>query len=354
MIDWQLLLPTVVIVALGLTTLGSISLTLFYSQIAFFIFGLILFIFLSRFHYQNHLYLTRIYAVALVVLLVLPFIFGAVTRGSVRWVQIGSLTIQPSEIIKPLLIIILASFLAQTQRLHSLLRLLVYALIIFIPTLLIFKQPDLGSTIVVIAVWMAILIASDFPFVYSFSTLIFGLALSPLVIKFLKPYQQLRLTSFLNPYSDPKTSGYHVIQSIIAVGSGGLWGRGLGHGIQSQLKFLPERQTDFIFASLAEELGLIGSLILLIAYFMLLKHLLNIARHAPDQFSCLIVIGVFSLLAFQALVNISMNLGLLPITGITLPLVSSGGSSILATMMALGLVNNISSYQTHKQPLEIK
>jgi rod shape determining protein RodA len=223
-----------------------------------------------------------------------------------------------------------------------------------IPALLIFKQPDLGSTLVVAAFWWAIFFAADLPLKYFIGTTVAALASLPLVWRFLAEYQKQRITAFLNPYADPRGSGYHLLQSIIAVGSGGFFGRGLGRGIQSQLRFLPESNTDFIFASLAEELGLAGSALLLIAYFLLLKRLLFIARQAPDNFSQLLTVGVFAMMLFQLLVNIGMNLGILPITGITLPLVSSGGSSLLATMISLGLVHNISRQQLPLKSLEIK
>jgi len=347
-VDLKIIIPTLILLVFSLTSLGSISSKLAISQLIFFIIGSLLFYFFSKFDYKNHQHLINIYSVSSLVLLIMPFIFGAVTRGSVRWIQIGSLTLQPSEIIKPFLIIIFSYFLAQKPDFLKYLGLLI------IPAFLIFKQPDLGSALVVAVFWLAILFASDLPLYLPLSLLLGALGLSPLIYKFLKPYQQQRIISFLNPYTDPKASGYHVIQSTIAVGSGGLLGRGLGSGTQSQLQFLPERHTDFIFALIAEELGLIGAIILLITFFFLLKHLLNIAKHAPDKFSQLITVGMFTMLFFQVTVNIAMNLGLLPITGITLPLVSAGGSSVLATMIALGIIHNISTNSSLKQGLVIR
>jgi rod shape determining protein RodA len=347
-LDWQLIIPSLILLVFGLAALGSISLNLALTQFIFIIIGGLIFFFFSKFHYQNHRHLISLYTIGSLVFLILPFLFGAVTRGSIRWIQIGSLTLQPSEIIKPFLIIIFASLLAQKTNL------LTYFSYLLIPAFLIFKQPDLGSTLVVMAIWLGMLFISDLPVIYPLGLLLAGFGLSPLIYKFLKPYQQQRIISFLNPYADPKASGYHVIQSTIAVGSGGLWGRGLGHGTQSQLQFLPERHTDFIFALIAEEMGLFGSIILLVTYFFLLKRLLNIAQQAPDKFSQLITIGVFSMIFFQAIVTIAMNLGLLPITGITLPLVSSGGSSLLATMIGLGIVHNIYLHSSPRKLLEIR
>lgn len=347
-VDWQLIIPIIVILSLSLSILFSISAPIAWFQLSFIGLGLILFILLARFNYQHHQPLTKIYALVSLVFLILPFIFGAVTRGSIRWIQLGSLTLQPSELIKPFLILIFSFILVKKPHLPT------YLISLIIPVILIFKQPDLGSTLVVMATWLGIWFVSKLSLWLLAATSATLAVLSPVVYQFLRPYQKLRIQSFLNPYADPKGSGYQVIQSTIAVGAGKLFGRGLGGGTQSQLQFLPERHSDFIFASLAEETGFLGALILITAIFFLLKRLIQIAKKAPDNYSQMIVIGVFVMLAFQALVNIAMNLGLLPITGITLPLVSAGGSSMLATAIALGTVHNISSQALTKRSLEIK
>jgi len=341
-IDWQLLLPAVIILIFGLASIFSISTPLGFNQLIFAIIGLIAFLIFASFPYTSHRYLVWIYAIISLFLLVLPFLFGTLTRGAVRWLQFGSLTLQPSEIIKPFLIIIFSHFLSLKTNLFR------YGLLLILPVLLIFKQPDLGSTLVIIAIWLGILIASKLPLSGLIIIAFLGLTVTPLAWYQFKPYQQQRIISFLNPYADPKTSGYHSIQSIIAVGSGGLLGKGLGLGPQSQLDFLPERHTDFIFASLAESLGFFGSVSLILAYFFLLRRLLLISRQAPDQFGRLLGTGVFTLIFFQFIVNVGMNIGLLPITGITLPLVSSGGSSLLATAVSLGLAHNLSQH-THSK-----
>ncbi|MCX6817203.1 MAG: FtsW/RodA/SpoVE family cell cycle protein [Candidatus Beckwithbacteria bacterium] len=342
------LIPVLIILIFSFLSLISISLALGLDQLLFIAVGLLAFFVFSRLPYSLHRYVVKIYSVFVVIFLLLPFLFGTLTRGAIRWIQIGPLTLQPSEIIKPFLIIIFSAFMANRPRI------LTYSLVLIIPAVLIFKQPDLGSALVIVAVWLGILLASKI----SFKTLtIFSLAVllvSPLAWRGLKAYQQQRIASFLNPYADPKVSGYHLIQSVISVGSGGFFGRGLGHGPQSQLKFLPERQTDFIFASLSEELGFAGSLTLILAYFFLLKWLLAVTLKASDEFGRLISAGVFSLIFFQFTVNVGMNLGLLPITGITLPLVSSGGSSILAISICFGLVYNISKSSPPQKSLEIK
>jgi len=353
-IDWQLLIPVFILTASSLTILTSISPQLAASQLIFFITGLLLFFLISNLHYRIHFYLYIPYMFIALAFLLLPILFGAVTRGSIRWIQIGKFTLQSSEIIKPLLIIIFSAFLAQKNIASSLKKLIIYLAIFSIPAFLIFKQPDLGSTLVVTAIWSAILFVSDIPLFYLISLLAFTVISSPLIWKFLADYQKQRLIVFLNPYADPKGAGYHMLQSIIAIGSGGIFGRGLGSGIQSQLRFLPENHTDFIFASLTEELGLIAAFFILAVFFFLLKRLLDISRTAPDKFSQLLAIGIFAMIFSQTVINIGMNLGILPITGITLPLVSYGGSSMLATMISLGFINNFSSKPIHKKILEIK
>ena len=274
--------------------------------------------------------------------------------GSVRWIQLGNFTIQPSELIKPLLIIIFAGFLSVKHSWSQPIQFIVYGLLVLLPAGLIYFQPDLGSTLVVLAIWLGMLLASDWPWFYPFSLIIAGAAFIPLAIKFLHPYQQQRLLTFLNPYQQAGSSGYQVIQSLVAIGSGGFFGRGLGQGIQLQLQFLPESHTDFIFAALAEELGFVGSCVLILAYFWLLKYLLTLASQAPDKFGYLVVMGSFFMLSFQIIVNLGMNLGILPVTGITLPLASGGGSSLLSVMFCLGLVANIESHHSVKTPLAIK
>ena len=347
------LIPLLVILIISFLSLTSISLTLGLNQLLFVVIGLLAFVIFSRLPYSLHRYLIKIYSAGVVIFLLLPFLFGTLTRGAVRWIQLGPLTLQPSEIAKPFLIIIFSYFLSRPAK-NYLLQITYYGLLLVIPAILVFKQPDLGSALVIVAIWLGILFASKISFRKLVIFFIAFLIITPLAWRGLKSYQQQRFASFLNPYADPKASGYHLIQSVISVGSGGFLGKGLGHGSQSQLKFLPERQTDFIFASLSEEWGFIGSASLILAYFFLLKWLLTVTAKAPDEFGRLIGIGVFSLIFFQTIVNLGMNLGLLPITGITLPLISSGGSSILAISICLGLVNNISKAGLSHRPLEIK
>ncbi|AKM79318.1 MAG: Rod shape-determining protein RodA [Candidatus Beckwithbacteria bacterium GW2011_GWB1_47_15] len=333
------------ITALGLATLGSIDLNLFTSQLVFIGLGAAFFWLVYRIPLAAHRQLVWVYFVLASIFLTLPLIFGQVTRGAVRWIELVGVTAQPSEIIKPVLILVFAAAAGK--------KIFYYLGLMILPAFLIFNQPDLGSTLVVIAVGLAILIASNLPLKSLLLSVLAALILSPLIWFNLKPYQQTRIETFLNPFADPKGAGYQVLQSIIAVGSGGVSGRGLGRGSQSQLAFIPERHSDFIFATIAESFGLVGALVLLVLYFLFLRRLLAIAKSQEDDFSRLVAVGVFSLFAFQFTVNVGMNLGLLPVTGINLPLVSAGGSSYLASAASLALVYRISQ-KSRKTTLEIK
>ncbi|HKZ34994.1 MAG TPA: FtsW/RodA/SpoVE family cell cycle protein, partial [Patescibacteria group bacterium] len=182
----------------------------------------------------------------------------------------------------------------------------------------------------------------------------FVLLVLPGIWFLLREYQKQRIFSFLNPYADPLGTGYNVIQSTIAVGSGQLFGRGLGRGTQSRLQFLPEYHTDFIFATLAEELGFFGSILLLFLFFFLIFHVFETARSAPNTFGVFIAIGVGAMILFQVCVNVGMNIGIIPITGITLPLVSYGGSSLLATLISLGLVASVFCKKRQDQALRLQ
>lgn len=271
--------------------------------------------------------------------LILPFIFGTVTRGSVRWIPIGTYTIQPSEIIKPFLCVFAAWF--WTNKNYSQLRFLKFFSAFFPILLLIFLQPDLGSMLVVLTIFAGTILYSG---VKTKQIVVFSaitIFLLPLLWFSLKDYQKTRIVHFLNPLSDPLGQGYNQIQAKIAVGSGKLTGWGLGKGSQSHLYFLPERHTDFIFSSMAEEFGFIGSSFLLILYLFLFLRILRIASRSEERYEFLLVIGIFFSLAFQTIVNIGMNMGLLPIAGITLPLFSYGGSSLVATMISLGIIQNV-------------
>ena len=351
--DWILLLLILGIGSFGLVVLKSIVPDLVIQQLLWLGLSLILFFVFSQIDYQNYRRLTWIFYLASIVLLIVTLIFGQVSRGSARWLGIGEARIQPSEIVKPFLILFFAAFFTQEEKL-SLKRALYSLFLMIIPVLLIFLEPDLGSSLVVIAFWLGMILAKGIKAKWLISAFSFLVLFLPLAWRFLKDYQKQRIYTFLNPQIDPLNSGFNVIQSMIAVGSGQFLGRGLGRGTQSHLRFLPERHTDFIFASLSEEIGFLGTFILLALFFFLLWRLLNLAKNASDQFAFLIYIGVFSFLFCQIMINLGMNIGILPVTGITLPLVSYGRSSLTAVIVALGIVAGINRGREDKQIVEIR
>ena len=344
---------SLLLVLLGLLVLFSVAPDELIRQIGFTLLGLVLFFLLSRTDYRlwQPLY-PWLYGLSLGLLL-LTWFFGHTSRGATRWLALGSWQIQTAEIIKPLLILALAGWLTRVSawKLPPIFSLLIGLLV---PLILVFKQPDLGSSLIILSAGLGQLFAAGFPVFLMLITSI-GLGISaPLLWHLLRDYQRLRLLTFLNPQADPLKSGYNAIQAMIAVGSGQLWGRGLGHGTQSHLKFLPERHTDFIFAALTEELGFAGALLVLILFLILLTKILLIARSAPDRFGYLVCIGVFASLFTQVFINLGMNLGLMPVTGITLPFLSSGGSSLLATFISLGLVASVAARARPPQVLQIR
>lgn len=336
--DWILFLIVFLILCLGAVTIFSVNPFLFKTQLIYAFFSLGIFFLISSLDFRILMNLSGVFYFITIFLLLLPPFFGVLSRGAVRWIQIGGLTLQPSEIVKPFLIIFFSKFWFRKFNLKNFLSFLFYLLI---PTILIFYQPDLGSALVVLSIGLGILFSLDINFKQILILIFEIILIFPLACFFLKDYQRLRLIHFLNPYSDPLGAGYNLIQSIVAVGSGRLKGRGFGRGTQSHLAFLPERHTDFIFASYAEEFGFLGSGLLIFLYFLLLRRILKIAYSTKDEFGYRMVIGVFSFFFFQTGVNIGMNLGILPIAGITLPLFSFGGSSLFSTMISLGLVEGL-------------
>lgn len=338
--DWRLFLSLILLLILGLMILESVAPDLFFHQFINALLGLACFFFLIHFDYRFFTKLAGfLYGLSLLAL-VLTFVFGAVTRGSIRWIQIGSFTLQPSELVKPFLILSLASFLT-IRPIRKGKNLLAHLLLLILPVFLIFGQPDLGSSLVVVFFWLVMVLAAGLPKRLVIFGSLFLLVLLPLGWFILQPYQKARIFSFLDPFADPLGSGYNLIQSMIAVGSGQFWGRGLGRGSQSHLRFLPEQHTDFIFASLAEELGFLGAIGLILIFAFLLWRILKIAQKTTEPLARLVCLGVFGMIFGQFFINIGMNLGLVPVAGITLPLVSYGGSSLIATMISLGLVANI-------------
>jgi rod shape determining protein RodA len=289
----------------------------------------------------------------MLLLLVAVHLVGRTALGARRWLSVGGFPLEPSELSKLLLVLVLAGYLSRLERLSW--RALGGALLLVAPAAyLILTQPDLGTTIVFVAVLMGMLfLAGARPWQLG-SLIAVALVALPLLPHLLHGYQQKRLEIFLNPAQDPLGAGYNLLEARIAVGAGGLFGQGWLHGLQGQLGFVPERATDFVFAVFAEEFGLLGSLVLLAIFGVLLIRLLRSAAVAPDRFGELVVGGVFVMVFAQVVENVGMNVGVLPIAGIPLPLISYGGSAMITTLAALGLVQSVMLRRQvvkHRDPL---
>jgi len=259
-------------------------------------------------------------------LLLTPIILNNITRGSRRWIDLGFTSIQPSEVVKPWLML----FLANTD----------FPLLQAIPVGIIMLQPDLGSALSVLFLLLPIIIYNKKLMKFSIAIGLTLIILSPIIYKFvLHDYQKERIVNFINPSHDPLNKGYNVIQSKIAIGSGGIWGKGYKKGTQGQLLFLPEKHTDFMFATTAEELGIIGVSIILLSYYFLIKTLFVKAfMSTNNRVLFLFTLGIAIQIWMQAFVNIGMNIGILPVTGIPLPFLSVGGSSIMTLLFSIGII----------------
>lgn len=280
--------------------------------------------------------------IGILVLLVIVFIIGQITLGAQRWIDLRFFLLQPSELSKLVLILITAKYLAdhggETRRWRSLAQSL---LLVALPTVLVYLQPDLGTTIIIGATWglMALTTGMRLRDVAILVALVALLA--PLVWVNLRPYQQERILTFIDPTRDPLGSGYNVTQARIAIGAGGWWGAGFCGGPQSQLRFLRIRQTDFIFAVIGEELGFLGAAFILALYVFILFRLIRIAALARDELGKFIAIGLATVLLIQTFINVGMNLGMLPVVGIPLPFISAGGSSLITLYAAQGIAQSV-------------
>ncbi len=281
--------------------------------------------------------------ILVMVLLILVEAFGITAMGGKRWIEIGSIRLQPAELAKIAIVLFLAKYFHQLPKndIDKTKSLIIPLIAIFIPIALVIKQPDLGTGLLTLMVSAVVFFAFGVS-IWKFLVVgISALAIMPLVWSFLYDYQKKRVMVFLNPELDPLDSGYNIIQSKIAIGSGGFWGKGIAMGTQSLLSFLPEHQTDFIFATLTENLGFVGGFILLVLYFLLLISSLAIAINARSVFGKLIAVGIAGIFFFHAFINISMVMGMAPVVGIPLPLISYGGTMMASMLCGFGLIMNI-------------
>lgn len=326
--------------------------SVFFKQSAFVFVGILLALFISHVDYRYY----RAYSSALffvtICVLILVLLFGETVRGTVGWVQLPFFQFQPVEFAKIILIIFLASFISQKRAyLGETARLVASGVFTFIFVGLVLLQPDFGSGMVLLGVWGGMVLVSgmrkrSFLIIVTLAALLAGATWT-----LLADYQKDRIMTVFHPDIDARGSGYNVAQALVAIGSGGLFGRGVGQGSQSQLNFLPEKHTDFIFASFAEGLGFVGTLFLLAVFALFLYRIQYIARRSADDFGYLLGVGFFIMFALQIFVTMGMNTALFPVTGIPLPFVSYGGSSLLSSLFACGILMNISSQKKQSQPV---
>ncbi len=346
-IDWLLALIVLALAIVGLVALYSASntgysgLPYYVKQALFFLAGVMVVLAIVCIDHRVLVSLAPAFYTVAIILLVATLIVGSVHKGGQRWLVVGPFRIQPSEQTKLVLIFMLAWYLTTIgKRVRQLPYFALTFVITVVPMLLILKQPNLGTAAVLGPITLAMLYVAGCKRWHLAVIVILGLAAMPIAYKTLEPYQQRRLVAFVNPEADPKGSGWHTIQSKIAVGSGGLSGKGYLNGTQIQLRYLPEHHTDFIFSVVAEEFGFLGAAGVLGLFLALFLRGLNFARNCPELSGVLLVTGVMTLLGFHVFVNVAITLGLMPVTGIPLPFLSYGGSFYLTTMMCIGVLLN--------------
>jgi rod shape determining protein RodA len=350
--NWTLIILELLIFGIGIwnlhsaTTVEDKSLGLYRNQIIWFTIGLGFTALSLFFHYS---FLSRIaYFVyfANILLLVAVLVLGKSSLGARRWIGFGAFRIQPSEFMKISMVICLAKYFETDRTVggYGLKELILPSALVAVPALLIMMQPDLGTAMIILLTYGSMML---FIKIRPQTLLILGLIAAtamPVVYKYgLKPYQRQRIISFIDPLSDPKGSGYNSIQSMIAVGSGQIVGKGYKQGTQSQLKFLPEHHTDFIFSVFSEEHGFVGSIILLVLYLVFLSNAMSISYQSNDKFGLLLALGITLIFFWHVFVNMGMVMGLLPIVGVPLPFMSYGGSALITATVGVAILTNIAN-----------
>ncbi len=352
-IDWLLVFFIVPIVLAGLFTMkvfipsegssnffGKQIILILVSFLVFFAFSFIDFQFLKRTNVIVFLY------VLFCGILLGLFILGTVTHGAKSWFNFGSFSFQPSDIMKLVLVLILAKYFSRRHvEIKNIKHIFISGLYALIPFLLVFLQPDFGSAIIIFLIWLGMVLVSGISKKHLLFVFLSGmLAFVVLWFFVFAPYQKARIANFINPLADIHGTGYNSFQSTIAVGSGQIFGKGLGFGTQSRLKFLPENETDFIFAAFAEEWGFAGAMLLLLLFGLIIWRILYFASHGATNFEMLFGMGLAIYLMSHILINIGMNVGLMPVTGIPLPFMSYGGSHLIAEFAGLGILMSMQRY----------
>jgi len=352
--DFILLLSSAALVAFGalliysgsLTTYGELTASLSHPvvrQVAFAGVGIALSILLARLDYRAlGVVSTGLYVVAVVVLLFVLAV-GESAYGSRRWMVLGDIQVQPSEVAKLVVIIVLAKYLADRQeRLHDPRVFLTSLGLVAVPTALVFAQPDLGSAVIFVAIWLGMVMMAGVRPAHVLGLLGAGLISVPFVfLAFVSDYQRERIALWLDPGSDSLGSGFNILQAEISIGSGGILGKGLTQGSQTQLDYLRTQTTDYVFSVLGEELGLMGALVLFGLFIILLFRGMRVASLSQDTFGRLMATGIVIFIVLQVFINVGMNLQVVPVTGIPLPFISQGGSSLITLFIALGILQSI-------------
>jgi len=344
--DWLLFILPILLALIGGVVIFSIThqnhgWTILIQQSIYLAIGIGLAFGFGRLDYRLLKGLAPVIYVIGIILLIIVVLVGPKIQGSSRWLSLGFFNFQPSELFKIILVIGIAALFSSIEELRWP-QLVAGATISLIPIGLVILQPDLGTSLIYLAVFLIMVLVSKVDRFYLVGMGLLALIATPLMwIFLLVDYQKQRIISFLYPQADPFGAGYNVLQSIIAIGSGGFLGKSLGHGPQSQLNFLPHQQTDFIFASISEELGFWGATLVLIIFLAFLIRITLIFKSASDDFGRYLAVGFLTIFILQLFVNIGMNLGIMPVTGIPLPFISYGGSSLITSFIMVGILISI-------------
>lgn len=348
--DWILFAAVVLLVSFGLAEIYSIALSQenlnllnFKKQIIFLVIGIILLFLFSFFDYHFfRSFNNYIYIFGIIILLGVLF-FGKTVRGTTGWYEFGGLSFQPVELVKIIIIIFLARYFSSNAiRINPLKHLIISGSGVMLFVLLVLKQPDFGSALILFLLWgvMMAIVGFEKKFVLIICMILILIFLSGWVF-FFEDYQKDRILTFLKPTEASLDERYNIEQATIAIGSGGLIGRGIGFGSQSQLKFLPEAQNDFIFAVVAEELGFLGVMLVLVFFSIIFYRILVIIKQVKNDFGIFLLLGIVGLIFIEMFINIGMNIGLLPVVGISLPFLSYGGSAVVSTLIMVGIAESV-------------
>lgn len=349
-IDWIMFFSAIIISFLGLITMSSfVSTDIFVEkQIIWLTISIIVFFTLSSIDYRflNKTNVVMSMFVASIILLLALTILGQTVKGAESWFKIGGVSFQPSDPIKLVLVILLAKYFSRRHvEISNIRHILVSAIYSFIIFVLVLLQPDFGSALIIFLIWLGMTLVSGISKKHLFMVFLFGaVAFSFLWVYGLRDYQKKRVLNFLHPLSDIRGSGYNAYQSTIAIGSGQILGKGIGYGTQSKLKFLPEYRSDFIFSAYAEEWGIVGVILLFLFFGTLIWRIISSAYHGATNFEILFGLGLAILFMSHFLINVGMSLGLMPVTGITFPFMSYGGTNLLSSFVGLGILTGMRKY----------